>query len=230
MSRLLDISYSSPPQSQNNVWQRLKANSISACFSRWKQYSHGLWVSSSFTFNCKVLIKRVGNLGVRLLRDCWKLRNWTQRGTGLKCHSSKTVLRSGPFFERDNVRIALLLQWVRLALKKKKEKDDDDHHHLPGTDNTLCSPNWTLLLPQQPEEGLTALTTFSQPLTGITCARFHVWPTHPGQRIAGALLKLKPKHGCADWEICSALKSITVFLIQTHRHTHKVANCYLHPG
>lgn len=192
MSTLLYISYSSPPQKRNSVWQRLKANSISACFSRWKQYSHGLWVSSSFTFNCKVLIKRVGNLGVRLLRDCWKLRNWTQRGTGLKHHSSKTLLRLGPFFKRDNVRIALLPQRVRLALKKKD-------HHLPGIDNTLSSQNWTLSWPQQPEEGLTALTMFGQPLRGITGTRFHVWPTHPRQRRAGAMLKLKPKHGCVDW-------------------------------
>lgn len=117
-SRLLYFSYSSPPQNQNNVWQRLKANSISVCFSRWKQYSRGLWVSSCFTFNCKVLIKRVGNLGVRLLRDGWKLCDWTQRGAGLKLHSSKTVLCLGLSFKRDNVRIALVLQKVRLALKK----------------------------------------------------------------------------------------------------------------
>lgn len=115
------VQHSSPPQNQNNVWQRLKANSISACSSRWKQYSRGLGVSSSFTFNCKVLVKRVGNLGVRLLRDCWKLRNWTQRGTRLKRHSSKTVRHWGPFFKRDNVRSALLLQRVRLALKNQKK-------------------------------------------------------------------------------------------------------------
>lgn len=119
MSRLLYFSYSSPPQNQNNVWQRLKANSISVWFSRWKQYSRGLWVSSRFTFNCKVLIKRVGNLGVRLLRDGWKLRNWTQRGAGLKRHSSKTVLCLGLFFKRDNVRIALDPAKSEACLKKR---------------------------------------------------------------------------------------------------------------
>lgn len=113
MSRLLHISYPSPPQNHSDVWQRLQANSISACFSGWKQYSRGLWVSSSFTFNCKVLIKGVGNLGVGLLRDCRKLCNWTQRSFRLKHHPSKAVLRSGNFLERFNVRIALHLQRVR---------------------------------------------------------------------------------------------------------------------
>lgn len=119
MSRLLYFSYSSPPQNQNNVWQRLKANSISVCFSWWKQYSRGLWVSSCFTFNCKVLIKRVGNLGVRLLRDGWKLRNWTQRGAGLKRHSSKNRALLRSFLQKGQCQDCLSPAKSEACLKKR---------------------------------------------------------------------------------------------------------------
>lgn len=101
------------------------------------QYSRGLGVSSGLTFNGEVLIKGVGNLGVGLLCDGWKLGNWTQRRIGLKHCSSQTGL---PLSGEG--------QWQECIIAA--ERGGEEEHHLPGRDKDL----WSLSLPQGPKKGL----------------------------------------------------------------------------
>lgn len=173
-------------------------------------YSRGLGVSSSFALNCKVLVERVGDLGVRLLCDGWKLRNWTQRGTRLK----KTFEQNCVLLSLKGPVSGLPYSWKGWGLPQKKRWSSSSWHwqySAPQSEHCHC-------LSSQRKAGQHWLCSASRS-RAPTCLTNPSWPED-----SWAMPRQKPKHESVGWWIYSEVKLITG-LSQTER-----ANCHLHPG